>query len=176
MDYDIVEEVPVTTTRLDDMNIEDVDLLKIDVQGSELNILQNGRELYQKASMIDTEAMFIQAYENQPLFSDIELELRNHGFMFHKFVKLFSRQLVPCLYDNDLLHDGSQMLWAQSACFIKPLLSLDQLYEDKLIKMAFIAHEIWQSYDLAMMIFHHLDMRFSISLLPRYMQYLNQQL
>ena len=44
----IVEEREVQTHRLDDLDIDEFDLLKIDVQGSELMVFQHGRDRLQR--------------------------------------------------------------------------------------------------------------------------------
>ncbi len=62
--------------------IERIDILKLDVQGSELSILRGATELLTKGAikLIYTEAYFIEQYENQPLFYKITEFLQNNGF------------------------------------------------------------------------------------------------
>ena len=56
---EVVERVPLETRRLDDISeIEHLDLLKIDVQGSELSVFQNGQEKLAEAVAIQTEVSF----------------------------------------------------------------------------------------------------------------------
>jgi FkbM family methyltransferase len=63
-------------------NISNIDILKLDVQGSELNILQGANDLLsqRKIKLIYTEAYFKEQYENQPLFFQICEYLLKRGF------------------------------------------------------------------------------------------------
>lgn len=159
MDTHITEVTTVDTKRLDDLGIDKVDLLKIDTQGAELMILQNGRKLVSSSTLLDIEVSFIPMYINQPLFAEIDLEVRGQGFMFHRFEGLFSRQFSPCIFNNDPFHEGSQHLYAYSAYFVRNLLQLDNIPDDKLINMAFLAAEAWDAKDLVVHLLHVLQTR-----------------
>jgi FkbM family methyltransferase len=57
---ELVEKVEVETRKLDDMSdIETIDYLKIDVQGSELSVFQSGRVKLAAAVAIQTEVSFL---------------------------------------------------------------------------------------------------------------------
>lgn len=61
--------------------IEDLDFLKVDVQGGELAILKGGHEMVSKHLLgIRCEVEFSHLYVGQPLFSEMELHLRESGF------------------------------------------------------------------------------------------------
>ncbi|MEJ3816632.1 FkbM family methyltransferase, partial [Campylobacter jejuni] len=63
--------------------IDAMDYLKIDVQGSELAVFQNGRRRLAEAVVIQTEVSFLPLYKKQPVFGEIDLELRSQGFIPH---------------------------------------------------------------------------------------------
>ena len=65
-----------------------MDLLKLDVQGSELAIFQGGEEKLSGTVAIQTEVSFVPLYKKQPVLGDIDLELRGHGFIPHCFAAL----------------------------------------------------------------------------------------
>lgn len=80
----------VQTHRLDDIKeIKRIDYLKMDVQGSELSILRNGREKLKQSLVWDLEVSFVPLYKSQPVFGELDLEARRQGFiiatMFPKF-------------------------------------------------------------------------------------------
>jgi FkbM family methyltransferase len=54
-------------------NIKNIDILKLDVQGSELSVLQGAENLLQEGniSLIYSEVIFAETYNNQPRFIDI---------------------------------------------------------------------------------------------------------
>ena len=62
-----------------------VDFMKIDTQGSELDILQGARETLRKQIVaVQVEVEFEKLYESQPLFRDIDLFLSECGFTLFK--------------------------------------------------------------------------------------------
>jgi FkbM family methyltransferase len=74
-----------------------IDHLKIDTQGSELEILYGGSELLKTIRSIEVEVEFNPIYEGQPVFSDIDQYLRAEGFVLWKFSNLvhYSRRTSP---------------------------------------------------------------------------------
>lgn len=81
---DKIISVPVDT--LDNLSknesIENIDFIKIDTQGSELEILKGAqRVLSNEVLGIEVEVEFQPLYENQPLFSEIDSYLRSLGFI-----------------------------------------------------------------------------------------------
>ena len=98
-----VAEHEVSTTRLDDVaEIGDVDLIKIDVQGSEGVVLQHAARALSRALVIQTEVEFVELYRGQPMFADVDQLLRRSGFQFHTFTGFGSRAFKPLAKKNDL--------------------------------------------------------------------------
>src|ERR1700761_1646053 len=91
---EVIERIPVKTHRLDDIHeIEHLDFLKIDIQGSELSVFQNGQEKLAEAVAIQTEVSFITLYLHQPSFGDVDVELRAQGFIPYGFPELSPRPI-----------------------------------------------------------------------------------
>lgn len=65
--------------------------MKLDVQGSELSVLQHARRVLQDVTALQVEVEFIRLYENQPLFAYVDMFLRDQGFVFHTFTGFGSR-------------------------------------------------------------------------------------
>lgn len=82
-----VDAQPVSTSTLDNVlrNVPVVDFLKLDIQGMELRALKGGTEILERTNVIHCEVEFAPIYKDQPLFSDVELFLREHGFTFVDF-------------------------------------------------------------------------------------------
>lgn len=94
-------------------NIQDVDFLKIDTQGSELQILQGASETLQKSIFgVDIEVEFSQLYENQPLFADVDIYLRDLGF---SLFDINLARLKRKKYSN--VYSKGQVLWAHVLYF-----------------------------------------------------------
>ena len=121
---------PVVTKRLDDITeIKDLDFLKIDVQGSELSVFRSGRQKLAEAIAIQTEVSFLPLYEHQPLFAEIDLELRSQGFIPHTFATVKRWAIAPLMVNNDPYQGLNQLLEAVYVCdFTRPdVLSDEQL-------------------------------------------------
>lgn len=81
-----VRTEPVATKRLDDLIAhEQVDYLKLDIQGAELMVLQHAKAVLAKTAVVHCEVEFSPIYRNQPLFGDVLNFLLGQGFYFLDF-------------------------------------------------------------------------------------------
>lgn len=64
-------------------NIDRINILKLDIQGSELNALKGAKTLLEnkKIDVIYTESYFIQQYVDQPLFPEIVAHLKQYDYL-----------------------------------------------------------------------------------------------
>lgn len=149
----------VETVRLDDVQeIKNVDYLKIDVQGAELDVFQNGLSVLSQTMVVHTEACFVELYKGQPLFADIDLFLRSLGFQFHTMDYLGSRCFKPFVVENNLNKGLNQQLWAD-AVYVRDFLNFEAVSDDKLTKLAVILNDVYQSFDFCYYVLDHLDKR-----------------
>lgn len=140
----------IQTVRLDDVaEIDALDFLKIDIQGAELEVFRNGTGKLADCLVIQSEVEFIPMYENQPLFSDVDLFLREQGFVLHRFIDQTSRVIKPLIVDNNPYAGLSQLLWAD-AIFIRDFTRFDLLNPVQLLKIALILHDVYSSFDVAL--------------------------
>jgi FkbM family methyltransferase len=153
----IAERVPVATRRLDDVTeIDRVDYLKLDVQGSELAVLRGGARTLQKTLIVHLEVPFVPLYKEQPLFGDLDLFLRAAGFGIHSFRSIKTKALKPLLVNNDV-YAGINQLFEADAVYVRTIERLSELSPGDLLKIARVAHDIWGSYDLAALALWHAD-------------------
>jgi FkbM family methyltransferase len=149
----------VDTKRLDDIDeTAGIDMVKIDIQGGELMALSHAEERLKTTLVIQTEVEFLPMYENQPLFSDVDLFLRKQGFMLHRFYPAVSRVMRPLLVENNIYAGLSQLFWAD-AIFIKDITRLDVLGDQQLLKMAAILHDCYGSIDVVLRLLAEHDTR-----------------
>ena len=76
-------EVEATTLDLwfeEHGNGERPELIKLDTQGSELDILKGATETLKTALVVMSEVEFRPFYRDQPLFEDVNAFMRDHGF------------------------------------------------------------------------------------------------
>ena len=165
----------VDTVRLDDIKeTAGADLFKIDIQGAELMVFQNAQARLRDALVIHTEVEFLPMYVDQPLFGDVDVFLRQQGFMFHRFYPTVSRVIKPLVRDNDIYAGMSQLLWAD-ALYVRDFTRLDALSERQLLAMCTILHDCYGSYDLVMHVLTHLDARTGKQFAPTYLDNLRTQ-
>ena len=85
-----MESVDVDQVRLDGILDQDIDVLKLDLQGYELDALKGCEKLLPRIKAITTEVEFVPLYEGQPLFADIDIYLRARGFRFLNLYELWT--------------------------------------------------------------------------------------
>jgi len=84
--------------------------------------------------------------------------LRAAGFWFHKFAPIHSRVFKPLVVNNDIYAGMSQQLWTD-AVYVRPFVDFPSLEPSQLLKIAVLAHDLYQSYDLALLALQHLATR-----------------
>jgi FkbM family methyltransferase len=130
----MVRSEAIDLVTLDDWCAENefdrVDLIKLDTQGSELDILRGAEGALESVSVVQTEVEFNPMYEGQPLFGDIDRFLRERGFVLWHFDNLSHHRqhgsrvsLRPAfhIYDFDearFTHRSGQLFWAD-AVFVR---------------------------------------------------------
>jgi FkbM family methyltransferase len=94
--FDVMSEVQLKTEKLDVVvekeMIKDIDFIKLDTQGTELNILKGaGKSLLPNILMVESEVEFQEMYENQPLFPELDIFLREHNFTLFYLNRVYQR-------------------------------------------------------------------------------------
>jgi FkbM family methyltransferase len=103
------------------------DVMKLDVQGAELDVLRGAGELVDPVRALDLEVAFHPVYRDQPLFSDVDRFLRAHGFLLWRIGEQTHHALPDAgraghaddvhIYGgwaSRLRAGGGQLLWARA--------------------------------------------------------------
>lgn len=168
-------EHPTHTVSLEDLQeIEDIDMVKIDVQGAELDVFVGAGKKLDDVLLIWSEVEFLPLYENQPLFSEVEQFLRQRGFMFHAFDGIISRGFKPFCTLSGKQGGMRQAVWTD-AVFVRHPDLWDHLPTLKLKKLAAILDSVTRSYDLCHKALQVIDQREASDLAIRYLQYRNSR-
>lgn len=109
-------------------------------------------------SSLHIEVEFLPLYMGQPLFSGIEVFLRQRGYLFHRFSKPIGRVIQPLVIGDDIMAGLSQLVWTD-AVFIRDFTRPGSLGDDRLLAMAAIAHDCYKSLDLALHLLCEYDRR-----------------
>lgn len=143
------ERVNLSTRRLDDIaEITNLDFLKIDIQGGELSVFQNGSTKLASAVALQTEVSFMKLYHDQPSQGEVDVYLRQLGFVPHMFAAIKKWPIAPARYLDDPHRPFNQLLEADMV-YVRDFSKPDLMDDTQLKHLALIAHMAYQSYDLA---------------------------
>lgn len=126
----------VQTVRLDDLVEEPVDLLKIDVQGAELDVLHGAEKLLDEILVIHVEVQFFPLYRGVPLFDRVFSFMLDHAFELFDFPRL---ERYEYQHGTGYLE---RLLWAD-ALFIPSRMRLEQLDENQRLKLNRIMNDVY---------------------------------
>ncbi|MEI6124939.1 MAG: FkbM family methyltransferase [Pseudomonadota bacterium] len=89
---DVLEAIEVEQVRLDSLFPDaEIDILKLDVQGYELEALRGCSKMLDRIKLITTEIEFVPLYKQQPLFADIDQFLRSNQFRLFNVYGLWTQ-------------------------------------------------------------------------------------
>lgn len=145
----VIEEIAVETHRLDDLSdVPAFDLMKIDVQGGELQVFEGAEAKLSSALAVITEVAFVPLYEDQPLIDDQMRVLRGLGFDLHKFTFLKGFSLRGGLATGLEKSAHANQLLDGDAVFLRSLRQPDLLDDEALKHMAILCDSVIESFDV----------------------------
>jgi FkbM family methyltransferase len=144
---------PVRTVRLDDViPAGGMDLLKIDVQGGEGRVFEGAKARLEECLLVWTEVEFLELYQGQPLFGEIDRMLRERGLRFFGFDGVAQRVLAD--WAALATSDGRlpaprrfQQVWAD-AIYLPAPERIATLDADRALRLALITHHVLGAWDL----------------------------
>jgi FkbM family methyltransferase len=152
----VIEEIPVTTCPLDEIaELGEFDFLKMDVQGAELAVLQNGTERIKHVVAIQLEVSFIPLYRGQPTSGEIDVALRRLGFLPHCFAAINRRMIEP--FRGQTPYQALNQLLEADIVYVRDFMHPERMSSEQLKHLAVLAHHCYGSFDLAGNCLHHLS-------------------
>jgi len=140
------ETCPLEVTSLDwfmeQEGIPHIDFIKIDVQGAELDIFNGAAKAMPQLLGICTEVEFVELYQGQPLFADVDAVLRAYGLQLHHFT---DAGRVPIRGTS--FQGKTQQLWAD-AIYFPGFDVIDKLPAKQLLKLSVLA-SLYEAFDLS---------------------------
>ena len=145
----LLQTIEIQTVRLDDVTeISQMDFLKIDIQGGELAVFQNAKKQLLNTLCIQTEVSFIPLYIDQPTIGEVDLELREQGFIPHCFAYPVNTGPISPVVFGDSTFNGLNQLGEADMVYVRDFRKPDLFSNDELKKLALIAHHCYGSIDL----------------------------
>jgi len=149
----------IKTEKLDNISqLPPIDFAKLDIQGSELTVLKNGVKKLESCLAVQLEVSFVCLYENQPSFGEVDLWMRNNGYLPHTFLDVKKWSISPTIFNNNLRQPGNQLL-ESDIIYIKDPFKLDVLSDTQLKKFILISHYLFKSVDLSVYLILELERR-----------------
>jgi FkbM family methyltransferase len=155
--------VDLSTTTLEKFGksegIKEIDFLHLDVQGGELNVLQGADSILNNSVLgLMTEVEFTEIYTGQPLFSDVDIYLRNQGLTLFDFGSMYRdrRRDIPVISQS---HPGA-LIWSDAFYFrdlMRSDVSPSLKTPEKLLKLACLA-DVMKFPDYALEILEYLTL------------------
>lgn len=130
---------------LNNYNITKFDFLKIDVEGSELDIMKNLKTILEKDCLgVLTECFFQQYHFDRPLFSEVEIYLRSLGYkVFDISLEKWGRLNNPIPYPvnhHGQINGGNGQVMFANVLFLKdPILDENSLTEEQIQKLIILS-------------------------------------
>lgn len=143
----VEETLPCVMRPLADFGLT-CDLLKIDIQGGELDAFRSGQSVMNNLVAVHTEVSFVPLYKNQPTFGEIDQELRGHGLVPHMFAEIKKWMIAPLQNTTNPFAAMNQLLEADIV-YVRDFTKMDAMSDEQLQHLAMIAHYCYGSTDLA---------------------------
>jgi FkbM family methyltransferase len=146
----VKSQIPVTTRKLDDIaEITHLDFLKMDVQGAEREVLAHGRAKLTETVVIQTEVSFVPLYQGQPVFGEIDLALRELGFLPHAVTGTKIWPIAPMVV-GDAPNRGIRQLLETDMIYVRDFSRPENMSAQQWKHLALVAHHCYGSYDLVL--------------------------
>jgi len=144
--FSVSKQIELKVMRVDSQDFNDIDFIKLDIQGGELSALKGSEGILNKVLGVEVEVVFSKLYIDQPLFGSIHDFLTERDFEFVDFVNL-------CRWERKS-HLGLGQLVFGDALFLKSpeQIVLDELSEEKIRKYLAILY-IYNRFDLIERVF-----------------------
>ena len=133
----------VQTKRLDDIpEVKGSHYLKIDVEGAELDVVQNAVEVLSNALIVDLEINLLPNQVGGCMYFELGQFMHEHGFLVHQFNPLRTLNFHPWVQPKGISQDHSADL-----VFVRDFRKADDLSPEELVIVAVILQDIYRSND-----------------------------
>ncbi len=128
----------------------DIDLLKIDIQGGEVDVFRGAKSVLGGAVAVITEVRFFPLYVDEPMLGGVDQELRSQGFQLHKFMFEKARALPNSQSRRFRPRRIADQLIDGDAVYVRDLRALDEFTDRMLGCLALFAGAVFESHSLCL--------------------------
>jgi len=143
---EIINKIKVKTKKLTDIE-DEIDFLKIDVQGYESEIINFGKDKIKDCLVVQLETSPTPLYKDEETFASTIIQLEELGFSLHMFNNVDTRSFKPTIISKNP-YIGLHHLFQLDCVLIKNLKIIESYNTDNLKKLILILFHSFKSYDL----------------------------
>lgn len=162
----IIKRVKVKTKKLSEIK-DNIDFLKIDVQGYESEIIKHGKDKIKNSLVINIETSTTPLYKDEETFSSNILELEKLGFNLHMFSKISTRSFKPMIFFKNP-YIGLNHVHQLDCVLIKNFKFIREYNTSQLSKLILILFYSFKSYDLVDYLLNLLDQKSGTKLVDKF--------
>jgi len=145
-----VEKIPMGTRKLDDvLNGKKMDILKIDIQGGELEVFENAQISLGDCVSVQTEIALMPFYQNQPDISDICRELGKYDLIPFCFTSVNKRKIHSNFLKRLQIKNTPSQILDLDFIFVKNPVFLSNYSTDFIKRLCLVSYGFLSSLDLA---------------------------
>ena len=153
----IINRVSLKTQRLDDIQFKnEIDFFKIDTQGYESVIIENGIKKISNALVVQLELSPVPIYKNEKNFSFVSNLLENLNYNLNMFSDINTKTFKPMVIGTNT-GNGLNTVFQLDCVFVKNFNEIDKFNAEKLKKLILIMFHCYKSYDFVDFLICRLD-------------------
>tara|TARA_B100000674_G_C37932924_1_gene958847 strand:+ start:106 stop:942 length:837 start_codon:yes stop_codon:yes gene_type:complete len=154
---EIIKQIPMKTEKLDEINFEKkIDFFKIDVQGFESIIIENGLNKISDALVVQLELSPVPIYKKEKNMSYVSNLMEKLNFNLNMFHKINTKAFKPMIIANKTTV-GLHTIFQLDCVFVKNFEEIEKLDQDQLKKLILIMFYSFKSYDFVDYLINKLD-------------------
>ena len=153
--FEVKKNISLNTDTLNNQliknGIDEVDFIKIDTQGYELPILQGSFDYLDSAIGMEIEVEFVEMYQDQPLFDEVNGFVKNKGFSLIDLKRYYWKRKGTINTTNK----KGQLIFGDALYFRTPekILTISNINQEKIIRSIFI-YLAYGYIDLSQVVLH----------------------
>jgi len=153
----IINKILIKTEKLDEIKFQNkIDFFKIDTQGFESTIIENGLKKISDSLVVQLELSPVPLYKNEKNLSYVANLMEKLGFHLNMFYKINTRTFKPMILANNT-GIGLHTIFQLDCVFVKNYKEIEKLDEEELKKLILIMFHCYKSYDFVDYLICRLD-------------------